>query len=257
MGVELAHLRVAIGFLTRLPMGDVSRAGSVEVSITRAAVWFPAVGSFIGAIGALTYWGAVQQLGTLPSAGLSVGVVLLVTGAFHLDGLADMADAFGGGWTVDRRMEILKDSRLGTYGTAAVVCAVLLEVVLLADVGDRVGVDAVIRFLVAGHALSRTLAVAAMKLGRLAGDGLGASYAADLTTARTIVTCLMGAGIASATLAGYGVITMVGAWLAASLGVIAVGALAYKKIGGLTGDVLGAIQQIGHLSALIFFATTQ
>src|SRR5690606_32357151 len=120
-------LRTAWIFLTRVPIGDDPRP-----DVSRAVPWFPVVGASVGAVAAAVWAGANELLAPLPSAALAITIGAMVTGAFHHDGLADMADAFGGGWGREQRLRILKDSRHGTYGVMALVCAVLLQVSALA-----------------------------------------------------------------------------------------------------------------------------
>eukprot|EP01036_Dinobryon_divergens_P001291 gene1291-1683_t len=116
----------ALQFLTRLPV-RLRRAPDMAAMV----VWFPLAGAVIGAlaggVGALAF----QWTAPLVAGALAVTVGLLVTGAFHEDGLGDIADAFGGGYTVERRLEIMKDSRHGTYGVAAMSASIVVRVVAL------------------------------------------------------------------------------------------------------------------------------
>ena len=238
----LVSLWVAVGFLTRIPVGDPSRGGTREVKVGAAVPWFPVVGALIGVIQGGVWWILAEQGNPLVAAAVSTTVAVLVTGAFHHDGLADMADAFGGGWTVEQRMEILKDSRLGTYGTSALVVAFLLEVSALSTFEPRDGVLA----LLAMHVLGRTLSTAAMLVAPVAGDGLGAAYMRDLprvATAIVAVIAMIGAGAAL----GSDAWTIGPAVLAA----IAVVVLAIRKIGGVVGDVLGAISVVSGVIMLV------
>jgi len=213
-----------------------------------AVPWFPVVGAGIGAIiaGAHLLLGRWLDSGAL-SAALAVSLGLLVTGAFHHDGLADMADAFGGGWTVERRMEILKDSRLGTYGTSALVMALVLEVVAIAEMHDRGWLA--FRVIVAAHVLSRSLAIVVMVVAPTAGDGMGASYMADLGRVAPWLGAIGGAVAAAALLADP--IAIIVAFVAAVVAAAAVVTLSIRKINGITGDVLGAIQVLTALAVLI------
>ena len=132
------NLRTAIGFLTRIPIN------TPQVVLSEAAPWFPVVGLGIGLIQAATFVGLNAVLPAGPAAVLSVAVAALVTGAFHHDGLADMADAFGGGWNLEQRLEIMKDSRLGTYGTVALILAVATEISVLATLTPTDGARVII-----------------------------------------------------------------------------------------------------------------
>ena len=122
---------LAVGFLTRIPM-----LVSIDYSqklMNQCSVYFPLVGLLLGAL----YVGLFALLGLFCSPLVSVLLVLcfhlFITGAFHEDGLADSVDAFGGGYTVEKRLEIMKDSRIGTYGTIALVLALALKVALLVE----------------------------------------------------------------------------------------------------------------------------
>ena len=115
-------LLAALQFLTRVPI-RLRR----EPSLTAIVVWFPLAGALIGAAVGGTAAGLWHVTPPLVAAAVAVTVGLLVTGAFHEDGLGDIADAFGGGWTVERRLEILKDSRHGTYGVAAICASIVVR----------------------------------------------------------------------------------------------------------------------------------
>ena len=172
-----------------------------------------------------------------------IAAALLITGAFHHDGLADIADAFGGGWTVEQRFEILKDSRLGTYGTSALTIAILIEVATVASFDAPTGFRAII----AAHALGRSAALVAMVLAPVAGDGLGASYTRELSTLRVVVGTAVGIAIA----VWLSPVLFVWPLIAASIATCAVVLLAVRKIGGVTGDVLGAIAVCATIGSLV------
>jgi adenosylcobinamide-GDP ribazoletransferase len=182
--------------------------------------------------------GLAELVPTAVAAAVAVVVGLLVTGAFHEDGLADVADAFGGGVTRERRFEILKDPRHGTYGVAALCSTVVLRAVGAASIASS---SALFAGFVAAHALGRTGAVAAMGVLPPAREaGLGADHAGRMRPIATTV------GIAVA----LAIVVVVTGWWAGPLiaaalaGACAVALLAMRKIGGLTGDVLGAVEQV-------------
>jgi len=239
---QLRSLWVAVGFLTRIPVGDPSRGGTKPVRMAAAVPWFPVVGMGIGSVQALIWW-ALHEVST-PSvaAAVSIAGAALLTGAFHHDGLADMADAFGGGWTVEQRMEILKDSRLGTYGTTALGLAYLIEFAALSSLSVADGVIA----LIAMHVASRGCAVGVMLFAPIGGDGLGASYMTDLRRFTGAVAVLFAVAISVAALGSV-------AWslFPAAVATTAVVILAKRKIGGVTGDVLGAITVVSGLTILV------
>ncbi len=240
---ELRGLRVAAGFLTRIPVGDVTDGGTVTVKLEQAVRWFPVIGLGIGAIEGATFFALSQVSTPSVSAVVAVAISALLTGAFHHDGLADMADAFGGGWTAERRLEIMKDSRLGTYGTTALVLALFLETATVASLTPARAILA----LVAAHTLSRALAVASMLIAPAAGDGLRASYFSDLHWPAPTITVLV-------TLLATGVLLRSTALLAIPLAIATMSCviwLSLRKIGGVTGDVLGAVQQVSALAVLV------
>lgn len=238
-GAAFDGLRAAAGFLTRVPV-PVGR-----VVMGHAAPWFPVVGLAIGAAQAAVWLGVGALLDPLPAAVVAVAAAALITGAFHHDGLADVADAFGGGWDVEQRMTILKDSRLGTYGTSALILAFGTEIAALSSMEVATGARAV----VVAHGLSRAVAVATMRWAPLAGDGMGAAYAADLGRAGTGFAVAVGVVTAVVGLADP--LTAAVAVVLAALAAVAMVALAVRKIGGITGDVLGAVQVLASLAVLL------
>ena len=232
-------LRYAWAFLTRLPGGAPP---PTERDLGRSVPWFPLVGAIVGALSGAVFWAVWQPLGAPLAAILSVATGVVVTGAFHEDGLADTADALGG-TTPEERREIMKDSRLGTFGTLALVLATLVQVFAVMPLASR---DAVIAMVLA-HGVGRALAVAAMASApAAAGPGLGHSYTAHLRGLPCAFSLLVSYGAAFA-LGPVGIFA-VGA---ATGGALVVGLIAYRRFGGLTGDVLGATAQISQTSALV------
>lgn len=232
-------LRVAVTFLTRFPLG--ARAES-PLSIARSLPWFPLVGAAIGLLTAAVYAGASRVWTPLVAAVLAVSVATWLTGALHEDGLADTADAFGGSFDRARALEIFKDPRLGSYGVLALVLSSALRIALLASF---VVTDAWF-VLPAAHALSRGLALQLLHVLDPAAPGLGASYASGAS--RRIVGAAALVALLIATLC-TGLLALPLA-TAALPGLVSVGWLAKRKIDGLTGDVLGAAQQVAELSIL-------
>jgi adenosylcobinamide-GDP ribazoletransferase len=243
MNFQLRSLWVAVGFLTRIPVGDPSRGGTKPVRMAAAVPWFPIVGLGIGLVQGLVWRGLNELTSPTIAAVLSVAVAMLVTGAFHHDGLADMADAFGGGWTVEQRMEILKDSRLGTYGTTALTLALVTEAAAISSLDPVDGARAIL----AAHVVGRGLAVAAMLFAPTGGDGLGAAYMADLRPFTATVSVVFAAVIGAAALRDAAMFALP----LAALMTVGVALLSMRKIGGVTGDVLGAIHVMAALTILV------
>ncbi len=236
-------LLATVQFLTRIPI-RLRSAPEME----RLPVWFPVAGAVIGllagGVGALTAWATTPLLG----AAMAVTASLMITGAFHEDGLGDIADAFGGGQTVERRLEIMKDSRHGTYGVAAITASILVRVAALAALEDPWTLLGVV---VAAHVLARGAAVVLMASAPLARhDGLGADYGQS-TTPRRGLTAALGAVILAGTCVGWWVAPLA---LGALVAITATGILAVRKIQGISGDVLGASEQVAEGLVMIVAA---
>lgn len=230
----------AVQFLTRIPIRT-----STAIPHVRVVPWFPVVGALIGAAVGGVAVGLAELVPATVAAALAVVTGLLITGAFHEDGLADVADAFGGGVTVERRLEILKDSRHGTYGVAALVSSVVVRVVAAASI---VSATSVFTAFVAAHTLGRSAAVVAMKSARPAAEsGLGASAGRALSPFAAALSGATGIGIV-ALATGWWAVPLVGASVVAAGAVVV---LAVRKIGGLAGDVLGAVEQVVECTVLV------
>ena len=166
-------LKIGFIFLTRLPLAHQMPIAKGELS---QALWTaPVVGAAVGLLGAAVY-GLAQALylPPLPAAVLAIAATLAVTGGLHEDGLADVADGFGGGATRERKLEIMHDSRIGTFGVCALILSFMLRVAALTNLGDPGLVAAV---LVAAHAAGRAPLAAFMRLIPAARtDGMSASF---------------------------------------------------------------------------------
>ena len=236
----MSSLRVAFAFLTRIPVGARDADGS---EIGRSVPWFPFVGASVGLVTALTYTAGSAFWPGSVAAVLAVGAATWLTGAFHEDGLADTADAFGGSFTRERALEIFKDPRHGSFGVLALVLSVALRVSLIAALDP---VEAMFVLPVA-HAVSRGGALQLFAFLRPAAPGLGASYAETVTRGH-----LLGSAVVACTIAAIGVGLLFWVPVVASLPAVALaGWLSARKVGGLTGDVLGAAQQGAELSILL------
>jgi adenosylcobinamide-GDP ribazoletransferase len=239
----MSGLLGALQFLTRVP---IRLPAAVEHH--RVVPWFPIVGALIGAAVGGVMVGLAEVVPMTVAAACAVVVGLMITGAFHEDGLADVADAFGGGTTVERRLEILKDSRHGTYGVAAMTSSIVLRVVCLASIATPATAFAAA---VAAHTLGRGAAVGAMTAAPPATDsGLGVSAARELRPVPTMLGIAAGVGTVAA-LTGWWVFPLLAAAVVAMAGVVV---LAVRKIGGLAGDVLGAVEQVAECLVLIVAA---
>jgi adenosylcobinamide-GDP ribazoletransferase len=242
------ELRLAAGFLTCLPVA--APAASPAGALAQASWAFPVVGTAVGFIGALVYaLAAALGLPPLASALLALAATAAASGALHEDGLADSADGLLGGGTVVTRLAIMRDSRSGPYGVLALIFSVGLRAAALAALGDPVRVAAA---LVAAHAAARGgLPLVLRALDPARSDGLGAlAGRPEAGTAWTAAA--IGAAIALVALrVGAGVVALLVAGAAMAL----VAGLARRRIGGYTGDVLGAVEQVGETVMLLAAST--
>ncbi|MEM1404055.1 MAG: adenosylcobinamide-GDP ribazoletransferase [Pseudomonadota bacterium] len=236
-------------FLTRIPVqseGHYSEARMAEIPR-----YFPLVGAIIGTAGAAVFLVTSEWLGLLSSVLISCAVTLALTGAFHEDGLADTFDGIGGGHSKARALEIMRDSRLGTYGTLAVVVALLLKVALLTELPPRYVPIA----LVLGHALSRLSSVLVLTHGRYVRDeGTGKPVAQGLSSKSmwvATVTAMAIAALAWLLIGTIPVMTALGMMLAAHA---LLRTWIERKIDGYTGDTLGSIQQASELGCYLGLA---
>jgi len=238
---ELEYFFGAVRFFTRLPVPGW--VGHSAEALNNSARYFPAVGLLVGAIGALVYLGALV-LWTQPVAVLlSMAATIYATGAFHEDGLSDTVDGLGGGWEKLRILEIMKDSRVGSYGVVAMVLALLGKFTLLVNLAPALVPWA----LLAGHALSRwcsTLLLARMDYVR---EDLLAK-AKPLATRLPPLALLVASGFGWVALAGLPPLkAALGVGLAA-LATLWFAAKFKRWLGGYTGDCLGAVQQLSELA---------
>lgn len=250
--VILDDLRASAGFLTRLPASLVGHVPGDRPIFTRAARTFPLIGAGVGIAGGLVLMVAVAlgEPHVLASA-LAVGATILLTGALHEDGLADTADGFGGGGTADRKLEIMDDSRIGTYGAVALVFSIGLRIAALSALCGKSAFAAAL-VLVAAEAASRAALVrfwhglpAARQggLSDVAGspDDQAMAVAIGLAAALVVITVIPAYGLAAAIVAS----------LLLALASYGFTRLAAHQIGGRTGDTLGACQQVAAAAFLV------
>jgi len=237
----LADIAAALALLSRVP---VPLSGAPRGA---AASWaWPLAGAVIGALAGGV--GALALAIGLPAplaAGLALAMGPILTGAMHEDGLADSADGLWGGWTPERRLEIMKDSHIGSYGVIALVLSLGLRWVALALLFQAGHGGA--SLLIGIAALSRLPMVAlAHRLPFARPGGLSARVGAPGVT--TLAIAAFVAVLIAISCLGVATVPVL---LAISATTFAVGAMAQAKIGGQTGDILGAAQQLGEIAALI------
>jgi len=239
MGGISTDLRTGLAFCTRLPVAAPSGG-----NLGQAAWTFPLIGALVGAVGALILW-LTGPLGPFVAATLAVAATTLMTGCLHEDGLADTADGFGGGATKARKLEIMRDSRSGAYGMTALILSFMLRAGALASLAAAgAGVAALIAAHAgarAGMALFMATVPQARQDGLSAGAGtpeLGTTAGAAILGLLALLLCLgVGAGLLAALL-----VVLVLAGMAR---------LARRQIGGQTGDVLGAVEQVSEIVILL------
>jgi adenosylcobinamide-GDP ribazoletransferase len=239
----LRDCKVALGFLTRLPVRAQRPWGAVELAAS--VPWFPIIGALIGLAGAIAY-GLSASLGLppWPAAVVALGATIWATGALHEDGLADVADGFGGGRTRADKLAIMRDPRIGSYGALALALALLARAGAIAALAEPLAVAAALVAAGAGSRAALPTVMAALPQARL--DGLAAS-AGPPHPLRVAAALLIAALIALVVLGG----TAPAALVAGALGALAVALLARRQIGGQTGDVLGATRQLTEIGVLL------
>lgn len=240
---------IALQFFTRLPIP--AWVGFEAAWLQHASRYFPLVGCVVAAVAACVYYAAALVLPAPVAAVLSTAASIYITGAFHEDGFADTCDGLGGGMTKERALEIMKDSRVGAYGAIGIVCMLATKLSALAMLPQRVAVAA----LFVAHPLSRLAATALIwKLDYVRGEGKAKPLAQQMTTAEfaiATITCALPAVYVLATNAMTPA-AMLAAIIAAALAALWLGRLFVRRLGGYTGDCLGAVQQLAE--ALIYIA---
>lgn len=250
----VAELLAALGFLTRVPI-PFSRTAA-KVPLAQAMRQFGLAGGLIGAlIGLVLKTIGMLHLPVLMTTSFAVGFSLLITGALHEDGLCDTADGLGGGATKERRLEIMRDSRIGTYGAAALGLALICRVGAYIGLLNLVYWQAIL-VLAACGAFSRAMVVDMMWATKAARtDGL-AVHAGRPDRATALFAIIMAGALA----------LWAGAYSAPMAGIEAIGValvvtaimrwLATRLIGGQTGDICGATQVLSELGMLAAFLST-
>lgn len=238
---ETIAFLAAVRFFTRIPVPD--RIPHTAESLNHAARYFPAVGLLVGMVSAIAFFLSALVLPTPVAVLIAMLSSIYMTGAFHEDGLSDMTDGLGGGWEKMRILEIMKDSRVGSYGVIAITMALMSKFVLL-DSFEPLWVPFL---LIAAHAFSRYCSVLIMAgLTYVREDMLSKSkpLATKLTRNALLVASVFGLLPllllpTTAALMGVVVGLIVTIWLGRKL---------QKWLGGYTGDCLGATQQLSELA---------
>jgi adenosylcobinamide-GDP ribazoletransferase len=239
----------AVSFLTRIPVG-----GRVELEaedVARGAVLFPVVGAGLGALLGLVVVGLDTRLSALLAAGLAVALEAALTGAIHLDALADSADGLGAG-SRERALEIMREPTIGSFGATVLLLDLVVKTAALAALAA--GPRAILA-VAAAYALGRTAPLAlgwALPYARPEG-GSGAILTGGAGEMSRVVGVGLGVGLAFAALGLRGIALVA----AAALGAALVGLVARRRLGGVTGDVLGAAAELATTLALVAAAASR
>jgi adenosylcobinamide-GDP ribazoletransferase len=243
----IADLRIAVSFVTIPPVASSKPAG--DGAIARATWALPVAGLAVGLTGALVYAIAIK-FGLPPNlaALLALATTALITGALHEDGLADTADGLGGGRTRERKLEIMRDSRIGTYGVCALILSFGLRWSALAAIANP---WAVMLAMCAAHIAARAGVPAFMsQVAPARPDGLSAS--AGSPPGRSVAIAIAVGTLALALTLGPGKALV--SLILLSLAGLMLARLAIRQIGGQTGDILGAFEQTGEILILLVAA---
>jgi adenosylcobinamide-GDP ribazoletransferase len=248
--IFIAQFAAALAFLTRLPTGQGSAVGAKDVA--RAARWFPLVGALLGGIYVGVFWLLIRIFPPLVTAAMIVAIDAWITGALHLDGLADTADGFGGGRTRDDVLRIMRDHAIGSYGAIALVLVIAVKIGATAALAEP----------------GRTLAplFLAPVCGRWSAVFLGSTgtYARPLKddgpgSVGSPARFIRRSELMIATAVAMAVAALVGRWLgAASFLVVAIASLWWGwrcrcRVEGVTGDTIGAGVEISECLVLLLF----
>ena len=234
----LRQFLLAVQFLTRLPVPN--RLATTEEELGRATAFFPLVGVIVGGSTAGVYLLALRVVSVPVAVAVALAFATFITSGFHEDGLADTFDGLGGGWTKDRALEIMRDSRIGTYGALALIFLILGKFVILTELGS----EQVWRWLIVAHVAARwTVLPLCRWLPYARPEGQGKLVAKQITSTALSIGSLT-----------FLVTLLLFPWptaliaLAVTFVVTFLSGLHYKRrLGGITGDCLGATNQITEL----------
>ena len=257
------HWLLALQFFTRIPVTGRLAAwvGYSPAMLRASAGHFPGIGWVVGAVAAAVLYGALQMLppgalGALVAAVLSTAATAWLTGAFHEDGLADTADGLGGGLTRERALAIMKDSRIGSYGTVALLLVLMLKLALIAAIAER-GAAVAAASVLGAHVWSRLAPLIVMRALPYVGD-------ADGSKSKPLADAVSRTGLLVGCLWSFPALALVGAAQGAPQTIVALvlWALAWvymlrllsRRLQGFTGDTLGATQQLCEVALLLGLA---
>lgn len=238
MPVMLRRFLLAIQFLTRLPVP--ARLATTEEELGRAAAFFPLVGIIVGAGTAGVYVLALRVVSVSVAVAIALAFAAFITSGFHEDGLADTFDGLGGGWTKQRALEIMRDSRIGTYGALALIFLVLGKYTILTELR----LEQTWRWLIVAHAASRwTVLPLCMWLPYARPEGQGKLVAKQITFSTLLIGSLT-----------FLLALLLFPWRTALIAIAVTTVVTFlsglyfkRRLGGITGDCLGAANQMTEL----------
>jgi adenosylcobinamide-GDP ribazoletransferase len=248
---ELRLFFIALQFLTRVPIPQW--VGWQPDWLHHSARHFPGVGLCVGAFGALLLWAGAHWWPAPLAVLLSMAATIWLTGAFHEDGLADTCDGLGGNVSREKALAIMKDSRLGTYGTLGLVLVLAMKAAALHGLAVR-DLLAVLLLLPLAHTWSRTATVLLLRLLPYAGDAehAKAKPMAQQVNGLSLAVALVWAALVAVAAAPFvAADVLLGAALAAVGSTLLVGRWLQQRLGGYTGDTLGAVQQFSELAVYL------
>ncbi|PIA79359.1 adenosylcobinamide-GDP ribazoletransferase [Gaetbulibacter sp. 4G1] len=237
MKKEIQIFLTAIMFFTRIPCPKWVDHNAEYLK--ESAKYFSLVGIIVGSIGALVFYGFSYMFSTEVSLLLSMVSTIYVTGAFHEDGFADVCDAFGGGWTKEKILLIMKDSRLGTYGVSGLILILAIKFSTLRETP----IHLIPLTIIAGHSLSRFIATTLIYTHpyvRETDDSKAKPAAKSITLSMVIVSAIFGLVPLLFFKTPLIFLTLIPCYIAK----VYLGAKFKKWIGGQTGDCAGAVQQL-------------
>ena len=223
-------------FLTRIPIHAALNVDQDDFA--KGVVYFPIIGLITGGAGALVFYLAYGIFGAFVAALLSVFTNIAITGALHYDGLADSCDGLFSSRGKDRMLEIMRDSRIGAMGVIAVVFDILLKFAALISIPPKAAILAAFLAPVA----AKSVVIVLMQFSRYARaeGGMGSLFISSKTYTRTFIGAALGMAIVIAILSYKGLLLLIPCFIAG----FGVRSHAYSKIGGMTGDIFGAANEV-------------
>jgi adenosylcobinamide-GDP ribazoletransferase len=241
----MASFRLALRFLTVLP---VPAPEMKPGALGRAAIWFPWIGLLLGGALALCYSVCSIFFPPLLTAALLVAVWAALTGGLHLDGVADCGDGFFASAPAERRLEIMRDPRVGAFGAVSLILLLLIKIIALASLPDRATAYGA---LLTAPTLARWMMLWMARQPAARAGGLGADFAQSLSLGALLAAALL--PLASIVIfSGHAILAV----CCAGVATLCVILLARNRLGGVTGDVLGFSVELAEVAALLAFAAT-